>query len=657
MRRGADEQGRPMKLRRLLLLAIGCLVLSGFVARLWMLQVERREEFRRLAGQQQLRTVELAPPRGTLFDARGRKLAVSLNVESVYATPAEVEDPTAAAAALAPLTGQRRSLLEGRLAENRPFVWVARQLDPPVAERVRQLDLPGVSFVREYRRYYPQIETAGQVIGFAGRDHTGLEGLEQGYEDVMAGAAARRLVMRDANAGIVLSPRLSLAEAEPGKDVHLTLDSHIQYLLQRELEAAVDRHQASRAMGVILDPMSGAVLAMATVPSFDPNSFQESSNEVWKNRTVTDAFEPGSTFKIVTAAAALEANLFDPSDTIDCEMGGITLDGVRINDHKPFDLLTFREVIAKSSNVGTIKVGLRVGRKALYEQIGLFGFGRHTGVDLPGEERGLVRPLDSWYLRDPAYISFGQGVSVTALQLTNAFAVVANGGTLYRPYIVAGVGPDAESEAVAHRPEVMGSPIGAATARTLERMLEAVVEEGTGQAAAVPGYRVAGKTGTAQKPVPGGYSPDKHLASFAGFAPARNPAFVALITVDEPVGLFHGGEVAAPVFAAVAREILSYLGVPPDLPVARPEEPTSPRLLAERRPPPPAAVDGTMPDLRGRSARQALTLAANAGLEPDLYGSGFVARQSPPPGTALADASESVELWLGTASGAEAAAE
>jgi cell division protein FtsI (penicillin-binding protein 3) len=643
-----------VKLRRLFVLALGCTVLAGFVARLWVLQVERYEEFRRLAGQQQLRTIELSPPRGTVFDARGRKLAVSLDVESVYATPARIEDRAATAAALAPLLGLDAVALESRLAQRRPFVWVARQLDPPVAERVRQLGLPGVAFVPEYRRYYPQLETAAQVIGFAGRDHTGLEGLESGYEQVMAGAAAERVVLRDANAGIVLSPRLSLAEAEPGRDVHLTLDSHIQHVLQRKLEEAVQRHQAKLAMGVILDPADSAVLAMATVPAFDPNSFQRSSREVWKNRTVTDHFEPGSTFKIVTAAAALEANLLDPGDTIDCEMGGITLEGVLIKDHKPFGLLTFREVIARSSNVGAIKVGLRVGRQALFEQIGRFGFGDVTGIDLPGEENGLVRPLDKWHLRDPAYISFGQGVSVTALQLTNAFAAVANGGTLYRPHILAGTGRGGRIESPARGAEIIGSPIGASTARTLERMLEAVVEEGTGSAAAVPGYRVAGKTGTAQKPVPGGYSPDKHLASFVGFAPARDPAIVVLVVVDEPVGLYHGGEVAAPVFAAVAGEVLPYLGAVPDAPpddVAPP--PLAPPLIAARQPRPATLVAGTMPDLRGLSARQALSLAATAGLEPSLYGSGFVARQSPPPGAALGGEADTVELWLGAAATTE----
>ncbi len=501
----------------------------------------------------------------------------------------------------------------------------------------------------EYRRYYPQLATAAQVIGFAGRDHTGLEGLESFYEGVMAGAAAERVVLRDANAGTVLSPRLSLAEPEPGMDLHLTLDSYIQQVLEGELAAAVERHQASRAMGVILDPWSGAVLAMATVPSFDPNRFQHSPRERWKNRVVTDQFEPGSTFKMVTAAAALEANLIDPSDVIDCEMGGITLDGVLIRDHHPFDLLTFREVIAKSSNVGAIKVGLLVGRRALYDQIERFGFGRRTGIDLPGEEEGLVRPVERWHAREPAYISFGQAVSVTALQLVNAFAAVANGGTLYRPYVVAARGRQGRIEMRHGEPEVLGSPIGAATARTLERMLEAVVAEGTGKAAAVAGYRVAGKTGTAQKPVPGGYSPDKHLASFVGFAPARRPAFVALVAVDEPIGLYHGGDVAAPVFAAVARELLSYLGVPRDEPGPDPALPPPPApLLAGATAAVPAAA-GEVPDLRGLSARQALVAAAAAGLELRLHGNGFVTRQLPAAGAALAEAGGTVELWLATA--------
>ncbi len=638
-----------MRGRRLVVLLCALAVLGGYVWRLWQLQVVRQGEFRERAAQQQLRTISLEPPRGTVYDARGRKLAVSLKAYSAFATPRSIADPGAAAAALAPVLGASRKQLERRLAGDQAFVWLARQLDHPDAQRLRELDVEGVGFVREYRRYYPQLETAAQVIGFAGRDHTGLEGLERGYESLIAGAAVERLVLRDANAGTVLSPRLSLAEPEPGHDLHLTLDSYVQQLLERELAAALERHSALRAMGLVLDPGSGAVLAMASVPAFDPNAFQASEREDWKNRVITDQFEPGSTFKLVTAAAALESNLIDPSDTIDCEMGGIELDGVLIRDHHPFGVLTFREVIARSSNVGAIKIGLRVGRQGLYEQIRRFGFGRPTGIDLPGEAAGLLRPLARWQLREPAYVSFGQAISVTSLQLANAFAAVANGGTLYRPYVVAATG-HAGRPGAPRRPEAIGRPISAATARTLERMLEAVVEEGTGRAAAVPGYRVAGKTGTAQKAVSGGYSPDKHLANFVGFAPARDPAFVALIAVDEPVGAYHGGDVAAPVFARVARELLPYLGVAPDLPVATPPQPGAPRLAARPTPPPP--VPGQVPDLRGLSARRAVAVAAGTGLEPRLYGSGTVFRQSPAPGTALADSGSRVELWLAAAAAA-----
>ncbi len=632
-----------MRARRLLVVGAAVLVAAVIVGRLWQLQIERHDEFRELAGSQQLRVVELEPPRGTIFDARGRKLAVSLDVDSLYAAPSKVVDPAATAAALAPVLGRPAAELRRRLAGDGDFVWLARQLDPPVAERVRRLRLAGLDFMRESRRYYPQQRTAAQLVGFAGRDHTGLEGLESLYEEVMAGEAARRLVLRDANAGIVLSPRLSLAEPEPGRDLHLTLDSHLQAVLERELEQAVARHRASRAVGLLLDPRTGAVLAMSAVPGFDPNRFQEAPREAWRNRAVTDVFEPGSTFKLVTAAAALEANLIDPSDLIDCGMGSITLDGVKINDHHPFGELTFREVIAESSNVGAIKIGLRVGRRALHEQIVRFGFGRPTGIDLPGEEGGLLRPLERWQLRDPAYISFGQGISVTALQLASAFAAVANGGALYQPFVVAATGRGGVRDAPPRRPQPLASPISAATARTLERMLEAVVEEGTGGRAAVPGYRVAGKTGTAQKPVAGGYSPDKHLASFVGFVPARDPAFVGLIAVDEPVGaLFHGGDVAAPVFAAVAREALAYLGVPPDSAVPPPSVPPPPRLAATA-----PETPGTVPDLTGLTARQALTVAAASGLAPSLHGAGFVARQRPAAGVPLAEAGGNLELWLG----------
>jgi cell division protein FtsI (penicillin-binding protein 3) len=307
---------------------------------------------------------------------------------------------------------------------------------------------------------------------------------------------------------------------------------------------------------VVLDPRTGAVLAMASLPTFDPNRYREAGEANRRNRAIQDAYEPGSTFKLITAASVLEANLADPADVFDCGRGGVTVYGTRINDHRSFDRLTFREVIAKSSNVGAIRLGLLAGPERLHKAVEHFGFGRLTGIDLPGENAGLARPLKSWQKRSVAYVSFGQEISVTPLQLTLAFAAIANGGFLHRPYVV-------ES---GREPQVIGRPIGDGTARSLERMLEAVVEEGTATQAAVPGYTVAGKTGTAQKAVPGlGYVAGRYVASFVGFVPARDPRLVALIVVDEPRGpLYHGGDVAAGIFASTMRQALLYLAVPPD---------------------------------------------------------------------------------------------
>lgn len=408
-------------------------------------------------------------------------------------------------------------------------------------------------------------ELASQVVGFASVDNKGLEGLEGLYDQVVTGEPVNRRVLRDARSGTVSSPTLSFGDAEPGKDLYLTIDIAIQHIVERELARAVEQSQARGGTAIVLDPHSGAVLAMASLPSFDPNRFRHFEASQRRNRVVADAFEPGSTFKMVTAAAALEANLVDPTDILDCGRGSITLNGIRINDHHPFDLLTFREVIAKSSNIGAIKTGLMVGRDLFYQQIQSFGFGAPTGIDLPGESSGMLRPAERWPRMATAYISFGQGISVTSIQLASAFAAVANGGQLLQPYVVRGVGRGDDIELLHPRPTLRGMPITPGTARTLERLLEAVVTEGTGKKAAIDGYRVAGKTGTAQKAEGGrGYSPTKFIASFVGFAPARTPAVVTLIVIDEPKGGYHGGEVAAPVFSAIVREVLLYLRVPPE---------------------------------------------------------------------------------------------
>jgi cell division protein FtsI (penicillin-binding protein 3) len=535
-------------------------------ARLYHLQVVRYEHYTGKAERQQQRVVTLDPPRGTIYDAQGRELAVSVQVDSAYAVPPEIADPAAAARALAgAVPGLDAKRLARLLAADREFVWVARKLDPPVAEKVRRLGIKGLYFLPESKRYYPMGELAAQVLGWVGTDNHGLAGLELVYDDEVAGKPGKRTVLRDARRGTVVSPDLSSSEPEPGHDLHLTLDAAVQHIVERELAEAVAKRGAKRGSAIFLDPATGGVLAMANVPAFDPNDFGRYPPSRWRNAAIMDVYEPGSTFKMVTAAAALESGVVQPEDEFDCEMGGITLLGIRIHDHKPFGRLTFAQVIAKSSNVGVIKAALLVGNERFYRTIRGFGFGRLTGIDLPGESAGILHPLESWGPLAKAYIAFGQGVSVTPLQLAAAAAAVADDGELLRPHVVAAVSRGETRVAKFDRPPVVGRAISASTARQLQALLEGVVTAGTGRGAAVAGYRVAGKTGTAQIPVRGGYLRNSYLPSFVGFAPADRPVLVGVVAIAEPQGFeYHGGQVAAPVFGAIARQVLLYRGVHPE---------------------------------------------------------------------------------------------
>jgi cell division protein FtsI (penicillin-binding protein 3) len=688
-----------MKRRLWIVLTLFGVWLLALTARLYDLQVVEHERYTEIARRQQMDVVELDPPRGTIFDARGRELAVSVSAESLFADPRAIEDPSGTARRLAKvLPGLDEARLAAALDSERSFVWVRRKLDPPQAEAVRQLDIHGLGFVDESKRYYPFRQLAGHLLGFVGTDHTGLEGLEAQYDAVVAGEGARRTVLRDAYRQALASPELRFPEPRPGRDLYLTLDATIQHIVERELYAAVEGSGAAGGSAIVLDPWSGAILAMASLPLFDPNRFAEVDASHWRIRSITDVFEPGSTFKMITVATALEANLVDPDDLIDCERGGITISRKRIRDHHPYDLLTVRDVLAKSSNVGAIKIGLIAGAERLDQQVRAFGFGRASGVDLPGESPGLFLPRAQWAPMTDIYMSFGHGIAVTSLQLANSFAAVANGGVLYRPYIVAGTGRDGVVERQPP-PEALGRVLHPATARSVERLLEAVVETGTARRAQIPGYRVAGKTGTPQKldEGGGGYSNSRYMASFVGFAPARRAAVVCLVMIDEPRGGAEGGVVAAPTFQAIVRSVLNYLKVPPEDPV----EPAWPRLaaldetaaegevvaaddgvaaldalaeLAEEgteglteiadgtvtAPEELAALDPesdvgidpdvpVLPDVSGLTARQAMTALTALGVVPRLNGAGFVVRQSPAAGTPLSEVGEGPELWLAAA--------
>lgn len=641
-----------MKNRLWIFLALMVLWAAAISARLYQVQVADHESYLERATEQQQRVVELVPPRGTIFDAQGRKLAVSVAVDSAYVRPHEIEDVGKVATLLAPVLDLRKSDLTERLSSNRRWLWLKRQLDPPVALEVRELGIEGVGFVRENKRFYPLEGSAGPVLGFVGTDHTGLAGIEAAYDKLVSGTPVRKRLLKDALDGRVVEPGFSFVDAEPGSDLHLTIDSTIQFIVEDELTKALRKSKSKQGVAVLMDPATGAILAMASAPTFDPNRFSDYPPERWSNLAIQFAYEPGSTFKAVTAVAALERNLIDPMDVIYCEEGSITLERTRIRDHKSFGDLTFREVITKSSNVGAIKTGLLVDRRDFYGSTRSFGFGVRTGIDLPGESEGILRPVERWSRHEPAYLSIGQGLSVTPLQLVRAFAALANGGHLVEPHVVAATEHAGRLESI--EPEAVAQPIAsAATLRTMSRLLEGVVEDGTGTAAAVDGYRVAGKTGTAQKALPGqGYSPDRHIASFVGFAPSRQPAVVGVVVLDEPRGHYHGGEVAAPVFAAILARVLPYLGAVPSGSGSTSSdagliaEVTGQGALTAR---PVAARDSgleVVPDLQGLTARQAIKSLAERGLQPRLHGSGFVSAQKPPAGLSVESADGVVHLWL-----------
>lgn len=536
--------------------------------RLYYLQVERYEHYLQKAEEQQRDIVELDAPRGTIYDRLGRELAVSVEVSSVVADPASIrrleEEGEASsekiAAALAAALGVGVTQVRERLeTPDRRFVWIRRKVDRPVAERVESLDLPGIHLLPESKRYYPLGSLAAQVVGYVGTDNQGLAGLEAHFDPAVRTEKGLTTVLRDGRHGQLVSPGLLRAEARPGDDLHLTIDSALQHIVERELRAGVERSGARSGQALMLDPRSGAILAIAALPTYDPNDFRRAAPAAWRIPAVHDAFEPGSTFKMVTLAAALESGQVDPLVRIDCGRGVFRYgSSPPIHDHESFDILTVREVIAKSSNVGAIHLGRMAGKELLHSTISRFGFGKPTGVDLPAENPGQLRPLHRWAKMDPFYVSFGQGVAVTSLQLANAFAAIANGGDLLRPFVVERVG-----DARRTRQELVQLVAAPSTVRQVRTILEQVVIDGTATAAALDGYRAAGKTGTAQKFVGGSYADNRYVASFVGFAPVEDPALVLVVVLDEPWPRYHGGEVAAPVFRRIVQDALLYLGVRP----------------------------------------------------------------------------------------------
>ena len=634
-----------LRTRVLLLAAAFVVAFGGVTARLAHLQIVRSRELSALAERQYSRPVALEAQRGPIVDRHGTPLAASSPAESLFAQPRTVGDPVRVAARLAPIVKIPEEDLHTALVSQRPFVWLKRRLPPAVAASVRALREPGLALVPEPLRLYPNRELAAHILGFEGADG-GLEGIERSWNDTLAGTAGKAVVGRDA-LGREIEMQRVLQTPAPGHGVMLTVDAHIQYVAEREIDAAFRRTSARAAMAVVMEPRTGDLLALAIRPTFNPNTFLDvPSRDYWRNRAVTDPFEPGSTFKVILAAAALEEGVVRPDDRVFGENGAITIAKTTIHDWKKYGWLTFSEVLQNSSNVGSIKVGLALGPDRYYRYMTAFGFGRPTGVGLSGESRGQLREPLKWSALSLPTMSLGQEVSVTALQMVTAFSAVANGGTMMRPRLVKSVFDANGRETRRFEPEAVRQVISPETARTLTRILISVVEAGTGHRAAIPGYAVAGKTGTAQKldSATHRYSRAPGVLSFIGFAPADEPRFVMLVMLDEPKNEKWGSEAAAPIFSAIGREVLRYLDVPPrDTPplqiVTGPasEPPAGPRLrLVSSSDPAGDGAATVMPDLRGRPLRQALAALAPLGVRVEVSGRGSVVKQTPAPGTPLA---------------------
>jgi cell division protein FtsI (penicillin-binding protein 3) len=560
-----------MRLRIGILAAALALGAGAVVRRAWELQIEQGPELRRMAEEQYLRDIRLAPKRGTIYDRRGAELAVSVEVDSVWANPRELRrggvTAQAAAAALArAIPGLDAAAVERRLASDRYFVWIQRRVTPQQARAVRELGLPGVSMSREARRFYPNRELAAHVLGFADVDGVGIEGLERQFEERLRGSVAAVPAIRDRRGRVVFSDQLLDERAAQGDDLELTIDKTIQAVAERELALAVRTTEARAGSVVVMDPRTGEILAIANYPTFNPNQPWESAPADRRNRAVTDRYEPGSTIKTFTIAGALAAGAIRPDQIFDCEHGAMRVAEYTIHDSHPWDELTPAQILARSSNIGTAKIGQELGRPGLFRALRRFGFGEPTGVPLPGETAGILRHYRRWYDMDAATISFGQGMSATTMQLALAMSAIANGGKLMEPLLVRRV-LDGRGQALEeYTPRVRRQVVPQGTARLVADMLTAVTGPGgTGAEAAIDGYLVAGKTGTAQKAdyVGGGYARDQWVGSFVGFVPAERPRLVIAVMIDEPIIEHYGGLVAGPVFRRVGEAALRHLGVPP----------------------------------------------------------------------------------------------
>ncbi|ATX82694.1 peptidoglycan synthetase FtsI [Mariprofundus ferrinatatus] len=606
------------------LLGLGLLML---VVRAVDLQVLQADYLTSLAEKQHYRQYTAVAPRGPILDSKGRTLAESIEIPSIAAMADEV--PEGRVGELARALGLSTSKVKRKLERSRGFVWLARQVPPSVADKVMALDIPGVRREREWRRYHPLGPETGHLLGFVGVDGKGLEGIERSWNKALTGEAGIRQVRRDAR-GHSLPDGVWVREATAGESIQLTVDASIQSIAYAALAEGVRSQNAKGGSVVVMRPSDGAVLAMANWPGYNPNNFRHFKPGQWRNRAVTDVFEPGSTMKPFSVAAALASGKWQPDSIVYCEKGAMQVADYTIHDDHPEGWLDLTGIVVKSSNIGVAKLALDIGPDPVYEMLRRAGFGQRSHMGLGGESPGIVLPPERWGPVETANIAFGQGIAVTPLQLAAAFSVLANEGLYVAPKLLKSGAPAAAEEN--HR--VMDASV----ARQVVSMLEyATSEDGTGSKAVPAGYRVAGKTGTAQKPDEHGrYSKGKYTAVFAGLAPVDNPQLVIVVVVDEPQKSMYGGQVAAPVFRHVAESALPYLGVPAQI-----NNQGQWQTIEAAAEPPVFAAESAY----GMSMREVRRFAAERGLRLHVHGSGWVSRQKPANVAALSSG-DGLEVWL-----------
>ncbi|MBW2060173.1 MAG: penicillin-binding protein 2 [Deltaproteobacteria bacterium] len=559
-------QARWTRFRIVLVFCAFLLAWGGLIWRAAGLQIHNRDRLVGIAEQEYLRKIKLVPIRGDIFDRHGEKLAVSLKVDSIYAEPIRLDNPAALATQLARILDLNRDFILKKLSSKAHFVWVKRQVDPDEAAAVRALEVKGIGFIKESKRFYPNLGLAAHVLGFVGVDAQGLEGLEVAYDDYFRGEATSLPVMRDA-LGRTFQDRLSRSRpCVKGASLTLTIDRHIQFVVEKALGRAMKDYNASYGISIVVRPRTGEVLALAVAPAYNPNAYRRYKPRHWRNIALTDMFDPGSTFKIFLVAAALEEGAVTPLDRFNCGNGFMTVGSRLIHDSRAYGWLTVNKIVKYSSNIGAVKIGQTLGSDRFYRYLSRFGFGSRTGIDLPGESGGLVRPYDKWTEIDAANIAFGQGISITAIQLVMAMSALANDGLLMRPFIVSKIIDSSGKVIKRYGPQIVRRVVSEQTAREVREMLRLVVEEGgTGTLAEPDGYPAAGKTGTAQKLdlSTRRYSKRKFVSSFVGFMPYDDPELAILVVLDEPWPKFFGGLVAAPAFKEIGEKVLPILNVAP----------------------------------------------------------------------------------------------